>query len=75
MILQAVLQFILQYLKVKVSIHPTINLNSIPNSFSCHASLNHDETSSKLDSSLYQPITQPHKAFFTPIYVHLTLGN
>src|ERR1700761_7191847 len=57
--LQGIEQFILQNLKVKVTVHPAINLGSIPNSLPSHTPPNHDRTSSKLGCSLNQPITQP----------------
>src|SRR3981189_1382446 len=57
--LQAILKFILQNLKVKVPIHPTINLSSISNSIPAHTPPYHHRTSSKLNSSFHQPVTKP----------------
>ena len=54
----AILQLILQNLKVKVTVHPTINLGSIPNPLPSHTPSNHDGPFSKLDCSHSQPITQ-----------------
>ena len=56
---QGIEQFILQKVKVKIIIHPAINLGSIPNPLRSHTPSNHDPPSSKLDCSLYQPVTQP----------------
>jgi len=57
-ILQCLLKLILQNLKVKVPIHPTINLDSIANTLPSHATPHHQGTTSKLQSSLYQPIIE-----------------
>ena len=54
-ILQCLLKLILQNLKVKVPIHPTIHLDSIANTLPSHATPHHEGTTSKLQSSLYQP--------------------
>ncbi|KAI9571215.1 hypothetical protein HD554DRAFT_2017383 [Boletus coccyginus] len=55
--LQRIEQFILQNLKVKVPIHPTINLGSIANSLPSHTAPHHQRTSSKLHCTFHQPIT------------------
>ncbi|KAI6158815.1 hypothetical protein EDD17DRAFT_1763307 [Pisolithus thermaeus] len=62
--LQSLLKLFLQNLKVKVPIHPTINLGSIANTLPSHATPHHQRTPSKLESPLYQPIIEPSPAFF-----------
>src|SRR4029078_4920078 len=57
-ILQAILEIILHDLHIEWTIHPSINLDSISNSIPEHTPPYHHCSPSKLDTRLYQPITQ-----------------
>ena len=62
-ILHDIYQVILQNLKVKVSIYPSINPSSIANSLLSHTAIDHHGTFIKLDSPLYQLLTEPSPGF------------
>ena len=57
--LQEIKQLILQNLKVKVAVHPAINLGGKTSSLSSHAPPNHDRSTFELNCSLYLPIIKP----------------
>ena len=61
---KAALQVILQNLDLKVSIHPPINLASISNPLPQHTPPNHQRSSSKLQGSFHQSITQTLSCLF-----------
>ena len=57
--LQEIKQLILQNLKVKVAVHPAINLGGKTSSLSSHAPPNHNRSTFELNCSLYLPIIKP----------------
>ena len=59
-----ILWFLVVMALLELIIHPPINIGCISRPFQKHAATEHQRTSSKLDCSLHQPITQPSPSFF-----------
>src|ERR1700761_7324113 len=62
--LQGSLKIILQNLAVEVLIHLPINLAQISNPFPGHTTPYHDGTSTKLEGTIYCPVTQALSRLF-----------
>src|SRR4051794_12499009 len=65
---KAFLEFILQDLGIKLSIHLPINLSSIPNTLPQHTAPHYQGSTPNLLSLLHQPITQSLSRFLPPPY-------